>query len=353
VRTGAATTSVVATLEGARPGPAIVLRGDMDALPLQEDTGVEFASQTPGAMHACGHDAHTAMLVGAMRLLADRRGELAGRVIAMFQPGEEGSNGAKVMIDEGLLDQAEGGQDPSITGAFAIHITPSVPSGLIVGKAGAMLASADEFTILVNGRGGHGSMPHQALDPIPIACEIVLALQSAVTRRVDVFDPVVITVGEVRAGTTTNVIPPTARLRGTIRATSPRAREQAAQLVRQVADGIATAHGATAGVEHHLGYGVTINDAGFVGRIDEVARALLGDHRVAIPVPNPVMGAEDFGEVLQRVPGAMVFLGACPDDLEPSSAPPNHSNLMRINETAMVTGVALHAAMALSHLAPA
>ncbi|HVX17984.1 MAG TPA: M20 family metallopeptidase [Acidimicrobiales bacterium] len=353
VGTGERTTSVIATLEGAHAGPTIVLRGDMDALPLQEDTGLDFASELDGRMHACGHDAHTAMLVGALHVLAGRRDELHGRVMAMFQPGEEGFNGASLMISEGLLDLPDGTRDPTITGAFAIHITPSAPTGFVVGKGGTMLASADEFTVTVHGRGGHGSLPHQALDPIPIACEIVMALQAAVTRRVDVFDPVIISVCELHAGTTTNVIPPDARIRGTIRATSNKARDHAHRLVGEVASGVAAAHGATAEVVIDAGYRVTSNHGGFVQGVAEVARDLLGDKRVAIPVPNPVMGAEDFGEVLDRVPGCMVFLGACPPGMDPATAPSNHSNLMQLDEAALPLGVALHAAVALRHLSAA
>ncbi len=350
IRLGRSASSVVAVLEGAAPGPAIILRGDMDALPLTEDNALEYASEVPGCMHACGHDAHTAMLAGAMRVLAGLRDQFAGRVIGMFQPGEEGQGGALRMIEEGLLDGPDGERDQSITGAFAIHITPSLSTGWVAARPGTMLASTDEFRIFVEGRGGHGSMPHQALDPVPVACEVVLALQSAVTRRIDAFDPAVITVGHLQAGTTTNVIPPRVELEGTIRATSPGARALARQLVQRVTEGVAAAHGAGAKVELIEGYSVTANHPEFVELVDGVARKLVGDDRTAIPMPSPVMGAEDFGEVLARVPGAMVFLGACPPELDPAKAPPNHSNLMRIDEAAMRTGVALHASVALAHL---
>ncbi|MEO9224597.1 MAG: M20 family metallopeptidase, partial [Acidimicrobiales bacterium] len=350
ITTGTSSTSVVATMEGSADGPAILLRGDMDALPLVEDTGLDFASEIEGRMHACGHDAHTAMLAGALRLLAERRSEWSGRVIAMFQPGEEGAHGAKHMIDEGLLAGPDGKQDPSITKAFAVHVTPLAPSGWVVGRPGTQLASADEFFVTVQGAGGHGSMPHQSRDPIPVACEIVLALQSAVTRRIDVFDPAVVSVGQVNAGTATNVIPPNARIAGTIRATSQATRTRAQDLVTSVAEGVAAAHGLRSEVEHRDGYSVTANNPAVVEVVSAIARQLLGNEAVFIPMPNPVMGAEDFGEVLDRVPGAMVFLGACPPDVAWTEAAPNHSNLMRIDEAAMATGMALHASVALAHL---
>src|SRR6266581_564610 len=192
VRTGSSVTSVVAVLDGASPGPTVLLRGDMDALPLHEDTGLAFASEVEGAMHACGHDTHVAMLLGAARLLLERRADLPGRVILMFQPGEEGFGGAQVMIDEGLLDAAAsaGGERP--TGALAIHIATEYPSGEIHLRPGPEMASTDVIRITVRGRGGHASAPHTSVDPIVVAAEIVLGLQTMVTRRVDVFDPAVV-----------------------------------------------------------------------------------------------------------------------------------------------------------------
>jgi hippurate hydrolase len=340
---GSATTSVVATLEGARPGPTLLLRGDMDALPLPEDTGLDFASKVDGAMHACGHDAHVAMLAGAARLLAAHTDELAGRVVFMFQPGEEGHGGAQVMIDEGLLDQPTG----RIDGAFAIHQTPSMPLGSIGTRGGALLASADTFDIVVRGQGGHASQPHFAVDPIPVACEIVTALQAYVTRRVDAFDPAVVTIGRFRAGTTSNVIPETAELLGTIRTVSDRTRTQVMDGVKRVAEGIASAHGADVTVDMRDGYPVTINDDGFAGFVRNVATDLVGE-RLALHMPNPVMGAEDWSYVLQQVPGAMAFLGTRPS-AEGRTAP-NHSNRMVIDESAMVTGIGMYAAVALRFL---
>src|SRR4030095_16370659 len=221
VRTGQRTTSVVARLTGARPGPTILLRADMDALPMPEETGLPFASEVSGRMHACGHDAHTAVLVRAGRLLARRRDSFAGSVLFMLQPGEEGYHGARVMIEEGLLD---GAAPPS--GAFALHVTHRMAAGSISARPGAAMASGDTLQIVVRGKGGHASAPHDCLDPIPIACEIVQAFQTLVTRQVHVFDPAVVTVAKIESGTTRNVIPDTASMLGTIRTVSEPTRER-------------------------------------------------------------------------------------------------------------------------------
>jgi hippurate hydrolase len=341
VRTGSRTTSVVATLDGARPGPTMLLRADMDALPLQEDTGLPFASEVAGAMHACGHDTHVAMLVGAARMLAARRATLAGRVVFMFQPGEEGYHGARVMIEEGLL---EGDRRPDA--AFGLHVGARHPAGVIATRPGAMLASGDTFQITVRGDGGHASAPHDCIDPIPIACEIVQAFQTLVTRRVNAFDPAVLTVAKIEAGTTRNVIPETASLLGTIRTVSERTRTNVLDGVSRVAEGIAAAHGATAEVTLISGYPVTVNNDAFAERVRRVATELLGPERVQ-SMATPIMGSEDFSYVLQRVPGAFAFLGTRPAE---GPAPPNHSNRMLVNESALPVGVAMHVAVALDFL---
>jgi amidohydrolase len=342
LRTGDATTSVIGVLDGERPGPTLLLRADMDALPMPEDTGLDYASTVDGAMHACGHDAHVAMLVGAARLLTDRRGDLAGRVVFAFQPGEEGYAGAKVMLDEGLLD----GEDAA-SAAFGIHITPSIPTGWVATKGGAFMASADVLRVTVTGRGGHASMPHQGLDPVPIACEIVTAIQAMVTRTVDAFDPAVVTIAQIEAGSTSNVIPESAQLAGTIRAVSEATRARVHDNLRRLAAGIASAHGAEADVVIEEGYPVTVNDDGFAEFARQTAADVLGAERV-VTMPAPIMGAEDFSYMLQRVPGAMVFLGASPG---PGPQAPNHSNRMVLDESAMAAGIAVHAAVALRHLA--
>lgn len=338
LRRGNASSSVVADLDTGRPGPTILLRGDMDALPMPEDTGLEFASEVAGRMHACGHDAHTAMLAGAARVLANGRDDLAGRVRFMFQPGEEGHGGAAVMIDEGVLE--------GVDGAFALHVTPNMRSGTLGYRAGATLAATDEFTITFRGRGGHASTPHWANDPVPVAAEAVLALQTMITRTVDAFNPAVLTVGSLRAGTTSNVIPETAELVGTIRTVDELVRLGVLQKVSRVCEGIASAHGCTVEIDMTAGYPVTVNDERFVEFLVALATETLGERSVH-ELPAPVMGAEDFAYVLQVVPGAMAFLGVCPpEEPDPLEAPACHSNRMMLHEDAMATGVALHVAVA-------
>jgi amidohydrolase len=347
-RRGTALSSVVAVIEGARPGPSIVLRGDMDALPLHEDTGLDFASEVGAAMHACGHDTHVAMLLGAARILHDRRAELPGRVILMFQPGEEGFGGAQTMIDEGLLAAgAEAGSRP--TGALAIHISTRYPSGEIHLKGGPEMAATDTIRITVRGRGGHASAPHTALDPITVAAEIVIGLQTMVTRRIDVFDPAVVTIAQIQGGTTSNIIPESVFLFGTIRTVSDERRAEVRAGVKQVAEGIAAAHGATAEVDLEPGYPVTVNDPDYAGFVADTARSLIGEDRVK-DLPSPIMGAEDFSYVLQQVPGAMAFLGGRPPGVDEATAPQNHSNLVVFDEDALPVGVALYAAVAIRHL---
>ena len=343
VETGSALSTVVATLTGDGAGPTLLLRGDMDALPMPEDSGEPFASKHEGAMHACGHDAHVAMLVGAARLLQARRSDLRGSVKFFFQPGEEGYHGARHSIEEGLLE------NPTVDAAFAIHITPNRRSGTLATRPGPLMAAADEVFITVTGQGGHASMPHGAVDPIPVACEIVTALQSHITRTVDAFKPAVLTVARISAGTTTNVIPERAELAGTLRTVDERTREEVHQGIERVATGIAAAHGCGAVVEIKKGYPVTVNHGGFAEFTLEVFGDLLGPASVST-MRAPVMGAEDWSYVLQRVPGSMAFLGVCPDGEDPHAAHACHSNRMRLDEHAMAVGIAAHAAVALSYL---
>ena len=338
------TSGVVAVLRGGRPGPAVVLRADMDALPVHEDTGLKFASEHPGFMHACGHDLHTAMLVGAARLLSAMQTDLAGTVLFMFQPGEEGFAGARFMIEEGLLDTV--GQRP--TGAFAIHVNTWFGSGAVRHRPGPQLASDDGVHITVQGKGGHASSPHLSHDPIPVAAEIVLAVQTAITRRISVFDPGVITFATIKAGTTHNVIPETAHLIGTIRALSDTTREQLHTLLHRVAPHIAAAHAMEADVDIRLGYPVTVNDPDYTAFVDIVAKETLGDDHVAT-LETPVMGSEDWAYVLGEVPGTMSFLGACLPSQTPGEGPGLHSNRVVFDENAMITGTALHTAIAIAH----
>jgi hippurate hydrolase len=312
----------------------------MDALKIREATGLDYTSEIEGAMHACGHDAHTAMLVGATRLLAMCRNRIAGRIIFAFQPGEEGYAGARLMIEEGLLDRY-GTPDA----AFAIHITPRPPSGDVFTRPGTLMAGAGVFRITIKGRAGHPAEPHHALDPIPIASEVVLALQTYVTRRVKAFEPAVVTVTAIQAGShEVGAIPEAATLTGTIRAVSDETRVSLFSAVRDLAVNIAAAHGAEAEVRVDPGYPPVVNDPNVVEAVGEVSRALLGEDHFRL-LPTPIMPSEDFSYILQRVPGAMAFLGARPDGQDPIADV--HSPQMILNEDAMAVGVALHAAVAL------
>jgi amidohydrolase len=347
---GPSTSGLIVSLSGTKPGTqtgrTILLRGDMDALPMPEETGLDYASEFAGRMHACGHDAHTAMLVQAVHLLHRHRDELAGTVKFMFQPGEEGYGGARLMIEDGLIDA-----DPKPDAAFALHIWPGIKAGGILGKPGPMMASADTWTITLKGRGGHASMPHDAVDPIPVAFEIGLALQTLVTRRMDAFDPVVLTCTKVTAGTTNNVIPETVEMLGTLRATSEQARERAHAGLRRVATNIAAAHLCQANVSIRRGYPVTVNDRDFVDFARGVASDLLGAENY-IDRPAPIMGAEDFSYVLQRIPGCLMFLGVMPNGHEGHDhIAPCHSNRMMLNEDCMAVGIAMHASIAHRFLA--
>jgi amidohydrolase len=346
VTLGQQLSSVTAVLRGGRPGPVVLLRADMDALPLTERSGVPYASGIPGAMHACGHDLHTAMLVGAARLLSARRDELAGTIVLMFQPGEEAEGGARVMIEEGVLDAA--GSRP--VAAYALHVASALlPLGLVASRPGTLMAAADTLDVTVHGRGGHGSQPHHAADPVPAACEIVLALQAMVTRKFDVFDPVVVTVGTFHAGTADNVIPDEAQFRATVRSFSPAARAAVQEAAPRLARDIAAAHGLTATAQYLDGYPVTVNDAAELANAELVIGDVLGPGRF-LPLPNAIPGSEDFSYVLDQVPGAFLMLGATPPDADAATAPFNHSSEAVFDDAVLPDGAALYAGLALRRL---
>jgi len=338
--------SVTAVLRGGRPGPVVLLRADMDALPVQETNDLPYVSRFPGVMHACGHDLHVAGLVGAARLLAEHRDELPGSVVFMFQPGEEGDGGAQLMVEEGLLDAA--GVQP--VAAYALHVGASMlPGGWAATRPGPIMAAADSLRVVMHGRGGHGSAPHSALDPIPAACEAVTALQTMVTRRFDAFDPVVVTVGTFHAGTINNVIPDDAMFAATIRSFSPEARARVLEEVLRVVRGVGEAHGLTVEAEVTEGYPVTVNDHGEAAFAAATATELLGANNY-IEMPHPVAGAEDFAVIGELVPSAYLMLGACPPDRDPFTAPYNHSPEAQFDDAVIGSGAALLAALALGRL---
>ena len=336
-REGPSCTGAVAVLNASKAGRSVLLRGDMDALPMPEETGLPFASTVPGRMHACGHDTHTAMLAGAARVLAGRADALPGEVRFMFQPGEEGYHGARFMIDDGLLD-------PLPQAAFALHIMPNAPHGVIGSRAGTLLASADMLEITVEGRGGHASMPHDTRDPVPVACEIVLALQAMVTRRFKATEAVVVTITQMEAGTAHNVIPDKVRLNGTIRTLSPEARHAIWDRIRTLAENIALAHDCDADVAITLGFPPTVNDARAVALAEAVATSL--PHGEYLKLDAPIMGAEDFSYVLEKVPGMMGFLGVATSGADLGSCCAIHSTRMMVDESVLPRGTAFLAGCA-------
>lgn len=343
IHEGPSTSGFVAVLRGPHNGRTVLLRGDMDALPLTEETGLSFASGTAGRMHACGHDAHSAMLAGAARALCGARDRLPGTVAFMFQPGEEGYHGAREMIADGLLDAAR----PDA--AFALHVSPNMPSGRFVGRAGTLMASTDTLNLIVRGIGGHAAMPHECVDPVPVACEIVLALQTYVARRVPVGDPAVLSITKIDAGFAHNIVPDAVQLLGTLRTLSEATRADARSAFERICTHVAAAHGCIAEVSIEPGYPVTVNDARAVDMVRRSAQALVGEGGWA-EMPSAMMGAEDFSYVLQQVPGAMTFIGAAPPDTDPATNPPLHNTRMTIDEGVMARGIAMHCALATTFL---
>ena len=340
IRDSKATSGFIARLDGAKPGRrTVLLRGDMDALPIHEDTGLDFASAKAGHMHACGHDSHSAMLASAARILCARRDDIAGTILFMFQPGEEGMHGAREMIAEGLLD------DPAPEAAFALHVFPNMPGGVIACRSGALLASADTIAATIKGKGGHAAMPHQGIDPVPIACEAVLALQSYVARRTTFTDPAVLSITRIAGGTAHNVIPDEVELLGTLRTLSDKVRTDTREAFQRIVAKVAEAHGATAETRFDEGYPPTVNDPRAVALVRDVATEQFGDGGY-FEIPSPIMGAEDFSYVLQKVPGAMAILGVAPPDGDPFARAPIHNAKMLVDENVLPRGVAMHCAFA-------
>ena len=343
IRDSKATSGFIARLDGAKAGRTVLLRGDMDALPIHEDTGLDFASATPGHMHACGHDSHSAMLASAARILCARRDAITGTILFMFQPGEEGMHGAREMIAEGLLD------DPAPDAAFALHVFPNMPGGVIACRSGALLASADTLSATIRGKGGHAAMPHQGIDPVPIACEAVLALQSYIARRTTFTDPAVLSITRIAGGSAHNVIPDEVELLGTMRTLSPGTRTATREAFERIVAKVAEAHGATAEARVDEGYPPTLNDPRAVALVRDIASEQFGEAGY-FEIPAPIMGAEDFSYVLQLVPGAMAILGVAPPGGDPFARAPIHNAKMMVDEAMLPRGVAMHCAFAVRFL---
>jgi amidohydrolase len=304
----------------------------MDALPILEDTGLPFASETEGKMHACGHDGHTSMLVGAAHVLSEMRDRLGGTVKFVFQPAEEGGGGGRVMVDEGVADD--------ISSIFALHLWPGLPFGKVATKAGSIMAAADAFEMEITGSGGHGAMPHLAADAVVIAAQVVTTLQTVVSREVDPVKPAVLTVGEIGAGTAFNIIPEKAHLGGTVRTLDPDLRESMPERIEALARGVAKGMRGDANLDYTFSYPVTVNDEGAADRVLGVAENLFGAESV-LELPNPSMGGEDFAFFLEKVPGAFIWLGVGED------VSGLHTPKFAFDEEVLPRGSALLAALAL------
>jgi amidohydrolase len=335
IRTGVAENGVVATLKGEGAGPTVGLRADMDALPILEETGLPFASEVDGKMHACGHDGHTSMLVGAAHALSGMRERMNGTVKFFFQPAEEGGGGGKVMVEEGVADD--------VASIFALHLWPGLPFGKAATKAGPIMAAADAFEMTVKGAGGHGAMPHLTADAITMAAQIVTALQTVVSREVDPVEPAVLTVGEIGAGTAFNIIPETARLGGTVRTLNEDLRRRMPERIEHIARGVAQGMRGVAEIAYEFSYPVTMNDEAAANRALSVIGDLFGEKN-KLELPNPSMGAEDFAFFLQKIPGAFIWLGVGQD------ISGLHTSTFAFDEEILPLGSALLTALALESL---
>ena len=331
----------VVVVRGDGPGPVVLVRGDMDALPVAEESGEDFAA-TNGAMHACGHDMHMSALVGAVKMIAEQRAGLAGSVMFMFQPAEETARGARRMLDEGLLEVA--GERPVV--AWGIHEMP-YPAGTVHVRVGAQMASNCQLVATFKGRGGHGSAPHTAIDPVPAVLDLGQELQTLVTREFSVFDPVVCTVTQLGAGKMYNVIHDQASLGATIRAVSKGTTDRFGSRAVEIAELIGRIHRCETDARFRVNCPTTLNDPRAARVALDTARSLFGADRV-VEMEQPVMASEDFSYVLKEVPGAFLFMGALPDGVDPDGAPQLHSPLARYNTGVLGDQAALLAALAWS-----
>ncbi|MCC3374789.1 M20 family metallopeptidase [Cohnella sp. REN36] len=336
VRRGVGGYGVIADLQGGKPGPLIALRADMDALPVQEETGLPFASRVPGRMHACGHDAHTAMLYGAAKLLVERRSELAGGVRFIFQAAEEVNEGARAIVEAGGM--------AGVDEIYGLHNSPTLPVGTVATRVGGMMGSVDRFSATIQGRGGHGAMPEQCVDPVVAASAIVLSLQTAVSRELSPFDPAVVTVGSIHGGNAYNVIPDRVEIEGTVRTFSARVRDQLPVMLGRLVGGVAEAHRCTAEVRYLRMVPALENREDNVCAVNRVTRLLLGEN--GLTEAAPVLAGEDFSVYLERVPGCFFWLGAGPQ-ANADQAYGLHHPKYTIDEDCLAIGAAVLAAIPL------
>ena len=337
IQSGVAENGIIATLEGDGEGPTVGLRADMDALPIHEETGLDFASQTDGKMHACGHDGHTSMLVGAAHALSGMRDRLNGTVKFFFQPAEEGGGGGRVMVEEGAADDVDS--------IFALHLWPGLPFGTAATKPGPIMAAADAFEMTVETSSGHGAMPHLSVDAVAVAAHVVTTLQTIVSREVDPVQPAVLTVGEIEAGTAFNIIPGEARLGGTVRTLDAELRQEIPRRMEELSRGVANGMRGDIELDYTFSYPVTINDEGAARLALGVIGALFGKEKTQ-ELPNPSMGGEDFAFFLEKLPGAFVWLGIGED------ASGLHTPTFAFDEEILPRGASLLAALALETLSP-
>jgi amidohydrolase len=336
VRTGVGQTGVVGILRSGKPGQTILLRADMDALPLQEESGFDYASTVAGKMHACGHDGHVAILLGAAQMIVERKDALAGSIVLCFQPAEEGKGGAKAMIEDGLL------ADPFVDRVYGLHLLSQAPCGVVRVRPGPVMASSDSIEVTVRGRGGHGAAPHETVDPILTAAHFITQLQSVVSRKIEPIEPAVVTIGAISGGTIHNIIPDTVRMLGTVRAFSAEVRRHMQPRIEAILRGCCEAQGATYDLDYVWRYPVTSNNAAEAAYVRAVATRVVGEDRAQEMVPT--MGAEDFSFMLEQRPGCFFFVGTQSDE---RTAVSHHNARFAIDEAALETGVQMMVALAM------
>lgn len=331
-------TWVIGLIEGAMPGETVAIRADMDALPLQEPEGCPFRSEHDGMMHACGHDAHTAMALGAARILYGMREQLKGQVKLLFQPAEETDGGAEPMVAAGAME------NPHVSRVYGLHVMPHLPVGKVETRAGTLNASTDSVAIDIHGKAGHGAYPEQGTDAIVCAAQVISALQSLVARNVSPLQSAVLTIGKIEGGTAQNIICDEVRMRGTLRTANAELRAMMKQRIKEIADGVAAAMGCRAEVSVTSGYAALVNNDDEAARIKRVAASLFGAENV-VDKPAPSMGGEDFSFFSDCAPGAFFHIGCVKPEWMP--APPLHSKDFRIDEECLTVGVAMHVALVL------